>query len=193
MNYRVRNIYGYFDRRGRARYYTKGDSMVERQSPPTVLVVEDEPDLLDLYATWLRSAYSVKTASSGEDALQVLDNRTDIVLLDRRMPDMTGDQTLQAIRERGYTCPVAMVTAVDPDFDIIELGCDEYLTKPVSKGEMRETVDRLRKWTTYNDQLREYYSLVSQKALLGTEKSPSSLDASEEYAVLLEHIEDVEN
>lgn len=167
--------------------------MAEQQSTPTVLVVEDEPDLLDLYATWLRSAYSVETASSGEEALQVLDNHIDVVLLDRRMVDMTGDQTLQTIREQGYTCPVAMVTAVDPDFDIIELGCDEYITKPVSQEGMQETVDRLLRWTTYSDQLREYYSLVSQKAILETEKSPSSLDASEEYAILLEQIGDVEN
>lgn len=167
--------------------------MASQQSPPTVLIVEDETDLLNLYATWLRSTYSIKIASSGKEALEVLDNHIDAILLDRRMPDMTGDQTLQAIREQGYTCPVAMVTAVDPDFDIIELGCDEYVTKPATEDELRETVGRLLRWATYNSQLREYYSLVSQKAILETEKPSSALDASEKYTGLVGRIEDVEN
>lgn len=167
--------------------------MASQQPIPTVLIVEDETDLLNLYATWLRSTYSIKIASSGKEALEVLDNHIDAILLDRRMPDMTGDQTLQTVREQGYTCPVAMVTAVDPDFDIIELGCDEYVTKPVAEDELQETVDRLLRWATYNSQLREYYSLVSQKAILETEKPSSALDASEKYTVLVERIEDLEN
>jgi len=60
----------------------------------------------------------------------VIDETVDVVLLDRMMPGMSGQEVLAAIRERGLDCRVAMVTAVDADFDVIEMGFDEYLGKP---------------------------------------------------------------
>ena len=83
---------------------------------PLVLVVEDEPDLADLYATWLKIDYSVRTAYGGEEAVEQLDDEIDVVLLDRRMPGLSGDEVLTKIRERGIDCYVSMVTAVEPDF-----------------------------------------------------------------------------
>ncbi len=82
---------------------------------PLVLVVEDEPDLADLYATWLRGEYRVRVAYGGREALEKLDDEVEVVLLDRRMPDLSGDEALKEIRERGFDCRVAMVTAVEPD------------------------------------------------------------------------------
>lgn len=51
----------------------------------------------------------------------VIDEDVDVVLHDCRMPDRSGGQTLERIREQGYDCRVAMVTAVDLDFDIVEM------------------------------------------------------------------------
>jgi len=151
---------------------------------PVVLVVEDEPDLADLYATWLRDGYGVRVAYGGREAVETIDDDVSVVLLDRRMPDLSGDETLEAIRDRGVDCLVAMVTAVEPDFDIVEMGFDDYLVKPVSGEDLLDTVDQLLLRSTYDEQLQELFALASKKALLKSQKTEAELRASEEYARL---------
>ena len=156
--------------------------------PPLVLVVEDERDLADLYATWLRDEYRVRVAYGGREAVETLDDEVDIALLDRRMPDLSGDETLQAIREEGVECRVAMVTAVEPDFDIVAMGFDDYLVKPVSRDALKETVENLLLRSTYDEGIQELFSLASKKALLEAEKDPATLEANEEYQELSERV-----
>ncbi|WP_435196775.1 HalX domain-containing protein [Natronomonas sp. EA1] len=156
---------------------------------PTVLVVDDEPDLADLYTAWLSADYDVRTAYGGEEALEAASEEVDVALIDRLMPDKSGDEVLAAIREAGYACQVAMVTAVEPDFDIIEMGFDEYLVKPIRREELREGVETLLKRGTYDSQLREYFSLVSKRAALETQKTPRELDESGAYGDLTDRIE----
>lgn len=155
---------------------------------PLVLVVEDEPDLADLYATWLSTEYRVRTAYGGHEALDALDNDVAVVLLDRRMPDLSGDEVLTAVRDRGIDCRVAMVTAVEPDFDIISMGFDDYLVKPVTKESLRETVSTLCTRSSYDTGVQELFALASKKALLESEKGGTELTDSEEYAELSERI-----
>ena len=93
----------------------------------TVLVVEDERGLADMYATWLAEAgYQTRVAYDGPDAMNELSPELDIALLDRRLPRMTGDDILDEIRDRNYHCEVAMVTAVDPDIDIVGMRYDTH-------------------------------------------------------------------
>ena len=150
----------------------------------TVLVVDDEQDVADLYSMWLQDDYEVLSAYEGDTALDVLDDAVDVVLLDRRMPGQSGDEVLEVIRERDLNCRVVMVTAVKPDFDILEMGFDDYLVKPVSKEDLRGTVEQMLTRVDYGAQLQEYYSLVSKKAVLESEKDPKTLEANDEYAEL---------
>jgi len=159
------------------------------EGTPTVLVVDDETEITALYGEWLSDAYDVRQAYNGEEALDEVDETVDVVLLDRRMPDLSGDEVLTAIRERGLDCRVAMVTAVDPDFDILELGFDDYLVKPVSRDDLNEVVERLLRRSTYDDHMQEYFSLASRKATLEAEKPASELEASEEYQDLLAELD----
>ncbi|WP_049985397.1 response regulator transcription factor [Halobellus rufus] len=158
---------------------------------PMVLVVEDEPDLADLYATWLRDEYRVRVAYGGREALDELDDEVDVVLLDRRMPDLSGDEALTAIRDRGFGCRVAMVTAVEPDFDIVEMGFDDYLVKPVSRDSLKETVENLLRRSRYDDGIQELFALASKKALLESEKDAATLEAHEEYQELTERVREL--
>ena len=151
---------------------------------PSALIVEDEPDLANLYAAWLEDEYDVETAYDGSEALDAIDATIDVVLLDRRMPGLSGDTVLDAIRDRSLDCRVAMVTAVEPDFDIIEMGFDDYLVKPVSKGELTEIIDQLLLRATYDEQLQEFFSLASKKALLDEQKTEPERRSSQEYAEL---------
>jgi DNA-binding response OmpR family regulator len=155
-----------------------------------VLVVEDTEELADIYADRLSDTYQTMTAYDGTQALEVLDEHgedVDVVLLDRRMPGMSGDEVLDEIKDRELDCAVAMVTAVDPDFDVIEMGFDDYLTKPI-EGELHDAVDRLLSRSSYDSQMRDHLALVSKKATLEAEKSREQLQSSEQYRQLREKI-----
>ena len=160
--------------------------------PATVLVVDDEPDVADAYAAQLESEYIVSTAYGGEEALDKVDASVDVVLLDRRMPDIAGDEVLQKIRDRGLECRVAMVTAVDPDFDIIEMPFDDYVIKPVSRDDLFETVERLLTTSEYESTLRQYYSLTAKHATLLANKPESELAESEEFQSLKDEMDDMQ-
>jgi DNA-binding response OmpR family regulator len=159
---------------------------------PTVLVVEDEPPLIEIYARWLEGDYEVRTAQNGSEALEQIDDEVDVALLDRLMPGMSGDEVLAEVRERAPDCRVAMVTAVEPDFDIITMGFDDYLTKPVEKETLLETVERLLARANYRGLEQELYALVSKRSALQSAKSAEELAASEEFGELEDRIEELE-
>jgi len=162
---------------------------MDETDPPVVLVVEDEPDVAETYERWLRADHDVRVAADGPTALETLDETVDVVLLDRMMPGMAGKEVLREIRDRGVDCRVAMVTAVDPDFDVIEMGFDEYLTKPPDRDDLLETVARLVDRATLDDEMQEYYALVARQSALEDAKTSEELSDSEEYADLVERIE----
>jgi len=152
--------------------------------PATVLVVDDEPDVADAYAAQLEEDYIVSTAYGGQEALEKIDASVDIVLLDRRMPEISGDEVLEKIRDRGLSIRVAMVTAVDPDFDIIEMPFDDYVIKPVSREDLFDTIQRLLTCSEYEERLREYYALTAKHATLLSNKPESELADSEQFKTL---------
>jgi DNA-binding response OmpR family regulator len=149
----------------------------------TVLVVDDERGLADLYTIWLEDDYDVRTAYNGTEALDALDDAVDVVLLDRQMPDVSGDDVLDELRDRGIECRVAMVTAVEPELDIIELGFDDYLRKPVDRDTLVETVERLQRRSSYDNAVQEYFSAARKHALLSESEDPGVTE-SEEFETL---------
>ena len=108
-----------------------------------VLVVEDEPDIAALVAYQLtREGFRVETASDGEEALSAVDREVpDLVVLDRMLPGISGDDVLRSLRQDDVTrhVPVLILTARRDQEDRIEgleLGADDYLTKPFSPREL---------------------------------------------------------
>jgi DNA-binding response OmpR family regulator len=160
----------------------------EGNSAATVLVVDDEAGLVELYASWLGAEYEVQTAQSGEEALEEFGADTDVVLLDRRMPGYSGDEVLEAIREGDHEARVAMVTAVDPDFDVVEMGFDDYLVKPVGREEVHDVVEKLLDRRTYDEQVQELLALTEKKAKLEAHHPPEELRSDERYERLDERI-----
>lgn len=159
---------------------------------PRVLVVDDDPDIIDMYALWLEDHYTVDTATDGATALQQLTEDTDVVLLDRRMPDLTGDQVLETIRDRGHDCRVAMVTGVQPDSDVIDMGFDDYLVKPVDKTDLQTTVDALHRRASYDRSARQLYALAAKRATLRSEGADSASveDAIDDIDARIEELHD---
>ncbi|PSQ30231.1 response regulator, partial [Halobacteriales archaeon QS_9_67_15] len=121
--------------------------------------------------------------------LEAVDESVDVVLLDRRMPQVSGDDVLSTIRERGLDIRVIMTTAVDPDFDIVDMPFDDYLCKPVQKEDLVAAIEQQLTANRYDDQLTEYLEVTSKIALLEAEKTDTELDASEEVTELRERAE----
>jgi two-component system, OmpR family, response regulator RegX3 len=110
-----------------------------------VLIVEDEEDFADPLAFLLRKeGFSPAVAATGSEALEEFDrNGADIVLLDLMLPGMSGTDVCKQLRSKS-TVPVIMVTARDSEIDKVvglELGADDYVTKPYSA---RELIARIR-------------------------------------------------
>lgn len=165
----------------------------EARPRPSVLVVDDERELADLYAAWLQDDYISRSVYSGEEALAEIHDSLDVVLLDRRMPHVSGDEVLVAIRDRGVDCRVAMVTAATPDFDILDLGFDDYLTKPVGREELHRTVERLVEIDSYDALYIRLSSLRVRRNVLREEKSESELAADEQFQALERRISELES
>ncbi|WP_246982896.1 response regulator [Halorientalis marina] len=157
---------------------------------PVVLVVDDNRAIANTYTAFLSDEYTVRTAYDGKEALAELDPSVDVVLLDRRMPEVSGDAVLEEIESRQLDCRVVMLTAVDPDFDIIDMGFDEYLVKPIEREELNEVVREMLERATYDDDFRRFLALVSKKATLEAEKSSAELEASDEYARIRDRIDE---
>jgi DNA-binding response OmpR family regulator len=159
--------------------------MTQDGSASVVLVVEDQRKLADLFSLWLSDHYEVRTAYTGEQALELLDDSVAVVVLDRRLPGLSGDEFLDRVTEEGYDLGVAVVSAVEPDFDILDMGFDEYVTKPVEREDLLAVVQRLLGMDATGQETRDYFALVSKKEALETEKTRNELAESEEYAELL--------
>jgi two-component system, OmpR family, alkaline phosphatase synthesis response regulator PhoP len=111
----------------------------------TILVVDDEPKIVDLARDYLEHAgFAVATASDGASALDQIRRRPpDLVVLDLGLPGVDGLEVTREVRRRG-DLPIVMLTARDDELDKLlglELGADDYMTKPFSP---RELVARVR-------------------------------------------------
>lgn len=174
-----------------SREHENGESRTQStdSETPVVLIVEDERGLADLYTAFLEDRYTVRTAYTGEQALGMLDDAVDVALLDRRLENWSGDQLLGVIQDRKIDCQVAMVTAVAPDFDIAALAIDEYLTKSVSREDLLEIVEELLLRAESDITQQELLALISRRITLENEKSPTELEASDEYRKLKRRID----
>ncbi len=111
-----------------------------------ILIVEDEKNIIDILSFNLsREGYDTMEAMDGKTGLQLaLEQDPDLILLDLMLPEMNGFDVCRSLRERGRTTPVIMLTAREEETDKVmglELGADDYITKPFS---MRELLARVK-------------------------------------------------
>ena len=114
--------------------------MVPLTTPQTVLVVEDEASIASFVSLYLKNAgYSVRTAATGTEALsQAATGEASLIILDLMLPDIDGIEVCRRIRKTSDV-PILMLTARDEDVDKIiglEVGADDYLTKPFNPREL---------------------------------------------------------
>ncbi len=122
----------------------------------TVCLVEDEVDLANLIKTYLEKAgYNVVSFTKGSDAINYIGNKVHIWILDIMLgDDINGYDIIKAIRENDEEIPVIFTSARDQDLDKIlglELGSDDYITKPYSSKELVLRVNKIIK-RVYKDE-----------------------------------------
>src|SRR5213592_4683556 len=114
----------------------------------TILVAEDQADIRDLIVMNLRNAgYAVGAVADGLAALASQnEHASDLLILDLMMPGLDGLEVCKALRARGRSTPILMLTAKSTELDRVlglELGADDYLTKPFSLAELLARVKAL--------------------------------------------------
>jgi DNA-binding response OmpR family regulator len=114
---------------------------------PRILVVDDEPSLVESLTYALeREQYEVEVASDGRSALNAaLTQSIDLVLLDLMLPELSGEEVCREIRNHSDV-PIIMLTAKDSEREVVEgldLGADDYVTKPFSVAELVSRVSAL--------------------------------------------------
>ena len=126
-------------------------NLLDPDTKPTLLVVDDTPENLSLLSALLGPHYRIKVAISGQRALEILSSgtRVDLILLDVVMPQMDGYQVLQAIRKtgkNGQDVPILAMTAHAGPGDerrCLEAGMDAYISKPIDGAALLNLLNRL--------------------------------------------------
>ena len=153
---------------------------------PTALVVDDEKEVADAYALRLRKLCETETAYDGQTALSMTAKREiDVVLLDRHMPGMSGDDVLAELDSRGFLGRIIMVTAIDPGFDVLDMPFDEYLCKPIEREDIRAAVRQQCTILGYQ-LLGEYFSTESTRRVIEAELPPEELESHDRYQEITE-------
>lgn len=119
-----------------------------------ILIVEDEEKIVEFIESYLESSgYQVFKAFNGSDALQIFNSKAiDLILLDLMLPDISGETLCREIRKKSCV-PIMMLTAKTSEESILnglEIGADDYLTKPFSPRQMVARVKALLRRTSEN-------------------------------------------
>ncbi|UCC95451.1 MAG: response regulator transcription factor [Candidatus Omnitrophota bacterium] len=111
---------------------------------PKILIIEDEPAILLALKDELSQTYYTLTASTGTDGLELAHKEEpQLILLDLILPDIDGFSICQQLKEKGIDAAIIMLTARDQVVDKVkglELGADDYITKPFSLQELRARI-----------------------------------------------------
>jgi len=166
--------------------------LAESETEQVVLVADDTKRVNTMHTAWLEDDYTVRTAGDGEETLRSLDTDVGVVVLDRRMPGLSGDEVLDWIRSQQYDIRVVVVTSEDVDVDLLDMEFDKYLTKPVRRDELRSVVADLFERRAYSTDLKEYLALKSKLGLLRAEYPDGTLETHELYQQLRSRLNELE-
>lgn len=181
------------------RTLTDGGPEAERASvrgdraDSTVLIADDERLLADAYAQWLDDTYTTCVAYDGDDVMDMLDESIDIAVLDRRMPEYSGEELTRAIRNEGFECRIALISADEPDLGLIDVTYDAYRVKPLTEpAELRELLDTLQRRATYTSEVQRLLALASKKTDLEAYVPNSKLEESNAYTELIDKLDSLQ-
>ncbi len=168
------------------------EEKTDNSNKKKILIVEDDTAERELYEEMLKEEYDTIKAKNGEKALEKISPEIDLIILDRKMPGLSGDQVLKRIRKADKKdiqgIPTIMLTALDADLDIINMEFNDYLNKPVSPKELRQKIKETLSINNYSKNLNKYYSLINKKTVLQNSLSEEELSKNKEYQELEDDI-----
>lgn len=131
----------------------------------TILVVEDEEDILELIEhTLSRDNHEVIGCLDTSNVIKILDEESvDLILMDRNLPSTEGSVFVQSLRAMGYVQPVIYVSAKDSDSDVLEgfeRGADDYITKPFNLDVLRARVKAIIKRSSNDVEVMKIRDIV---------------------------------
>ena len=135
----------------------------------TIMIVEDEEDILDLMEyTLSKEGYDVITCVDTSNIKDILDEEDiSLILMDRNLPGIEGSKYISKLREDGYNQPVIYVSAKDSSDDIIEgfdSGGDDYITKPFNVNELKARVKALIRRTQKVQDIIKYKDIIYNRS-----------------------------
>lgn len=139
---------------------------------PVVLIVEEDRDRAELYASWLAGECEVRVAHDAPGALDALDRDVDVAVLGRPGTWAGSDDVLSAVRDRGSEVGVAMVRGSDADLEALTRAPDEVLPAPVTPSALRRTVSVLAAGRAYARGIRDLFSLARERAAVESGEAP---------------------
>ncbi len=152
-------------------------------NPPKIMVVDDEILNRKLFQAMLKSqGYQVIIAVDGEDCLQKVElEPPDLILMDIMMPNMDGFEVVTRLKQREHLSliPIVMVTALQDVGDrvkALEVGADDFLSKPVDRLELQARVRSLLKVKAYNDHMANYSHMLESEVAKQTVELKSAKD-----------------
>ena len=136
-----------------------------------ILVVDDEKPISDIIKfNMTKEGYEVVTAFNGREAIELFEaEQPDIIILDLMLPEIDGLEVAKAIRKTS-SVPIIMLSAKDSEFDKViglELGADDYVTKPFSNRELQARVKALLRRTDLSSDSQESDEKKSQPLHIG--------------------------
>jgi len=155
----------------------------------TVLAVDDDSDMRSLYRCWLAAADEVRTAADGVEALQRVDERVDVVLLDREMPRTDGVAVARELDRRDADPAVVMISGVEADLDLLDIPVDDYLRKPVSRETVLARVERAVTAATCPPQHRRLVALDTRRRIVERAVPRHRLAEDSNYQRAVDHLE----
>lgn len=117
--------------------------MGDVRDKPTILVVDDEEDVVEVLRLHMPNECQIRTAFDGAEAIEEAGAGVDLVLLDRRLPEHSGDEVLEKLRASDHEFEVVLVSAVEEEYGTGDLDYDAYISKPFTADEVQQTVSCL--------------------------------------------------
>lgn len=155
---------------------------------PVVLLVDDDPGIRELYATWLADEWTPLTAGTAGDAEAALDSPLVAAVLDRELPGSSGEALLRQVRSRHPGLPVAFVSVHDPDCEVLRLRADDYLHKPATAAELRNLVTALARRGHLEPDRRRLAALLSLRDAFRRSAGPDALEGREAIRAELDRL-----
>lgn len=154
-----------------------------------VLIIDDEKPLAELIEAYIPTEWDTTLVHDVESAIKELSPEYDLYFIDRRLSGGDGREILQELDNRGYNCCKFVVSAIEPDLDLLELSFTDYIVKPVEMDDIREMVSRCEQLLAAGEPTRQYYECRAKQALLAGSVPVTTRESSSEYDELKEELQ----